>query len=61
MPIYEYQCSNCNYRFALLEPIGSQEGGKECPKCGSRQTKRTISAFSTSAPAEKSNNCKPGG
>ena len=62
MPIYEYQCSNCNYRFALLEPIGSPENGRECPKCGSRQSKRTISPFSTSAPAgEKPNNCKPSG
>lgn len=61
MPIYEYQCSNCDYCFALLETIGSPEDKKECPKCGSKETKRTISAFSTSAPADKPSNCKPGG
>ena len=61
MPIYEYQCSNCNCRFALLEPVGSPENGKECPKCGSKNSKRAISPFSTSAPADKPSNCKPGG
>jgi putative FmdB family regulatory protein len=31
MPIYDYQCPNCEYKF---EELGKYEEIPECPKCG---------------------------
>jgi putative FmdB family regulatory protein len=61
MPIYEYKCPKCGYRFAMLEPLGTPTGGRECPICGSKETNRTISAFSTKQSDKKPSSCKPGG
>lgn len=62
MPIYEYKCTNCGYRFAMLEPLGTPAGGRECPVCGAKETNRIISAFSTKHESDKSSGkCKPGG
>lgn len=62
MPIYEYKCTSCGYRFAMLEQLGTPRGGRECSICGSKETIRIISAFSTKQPDEKgSGGCKPGG
>ena len=32
MPIYEYECESCKYRFEKLQKV-SEEDLKECPKC----------------------------
>ncbi|MHB1455906.1 MAG: FmdB family zinc ribbon protein [Armatimonadota bacterium] len=46
--IFEYRCSDCGCNFALSEPLGTPEGGRECPECGSRDTRRVISQSSMS-------------
>ncbi|MHB1001252.1 MAG: FmdB family zinc ribbon protein [Armatimonadota bacterium] len=46
--IFEYRCSECGYNFAMSEPLGTPEGGRECPKCESRDTRRVISKSSMS-------------
>jgi len=48
MPIYEYRCEKCNW---LFEQLVSSTDKKfvVCPKCGSRQVKKCISCFSSSA------------
>jgi putative FmdB family regulatory protein len=62
MPIYEYKCANCGYRFAMLEPLGTPDSGRECPICGEKKTTRVISTFSTQRPAERSSEgCEPTG
>ena len=62
MPIYEYKCTNCGCRFAMLEPLGTPENGRECPICHEDKTVRVISTFATKQPDEKSGRgCKPGG
>ena len=38
MPIYEYQCGGCAYRFELKQSI-KDDPVKECPRCGQDVTK----------------------
>lgn len=42
MPIYDYQCSHCKYKFEIQQKI-SAETLKECPKCHKNDLKRLIS------------------
>lgn len=35
MPLYEYKCSECGYRFELLQTI-SQSQSTVCPQCGGK-------------------------
>ncbi|MBC8414612.1 MAG: zinc ribbon domain-containing protein [Nitrospira sp.] len=46
MPIYEYICSDCNEKFALLQSVYPQDNTAECPKCLSKKVKKAISTFS---------------
>lgn len=32
VPIYEYLCTRCDYRFERLQPVGSPP--ERCPRCG---------------------------
>ena len=43
MPIYEYNCTNCNHQFDLLEKL-SDEPAKECPHCHENTAVRLVSA-----------------
>lgn len=42
MPIYEYQCSDCENLFEVFKNITDNNGSK-CPKCSSEKVKRLIS------------------
>ncbi|UCG54432.1 MAG: zinc ribbon domain-containing protein [Dehalococcoidia bacterium] len=33
MPIYEYECDNCGFKFELMRKIG-EDGNVDCIKCG---------------------------
>lgn len=62
MPIYEYKCQDCGYRFALLESLDAAQTGRECPKCGGRDTRRVLSSFAkTQISGGNADKCKPGG
>ena len=41
MPLYEYQCNDCESQVELL--IRSQEETPECPDCGSTRLMRLLS------------------
>lgn len=43
MPIYEYQCGDCEHRLEALQKI-SDEPLKECPSCKKPSLKKLISA-----------------
>jgi putative FmdB family regulatory protein len=45
MPIYEYECEECNHCFERLV-FGSEEESVACPGCGGRNVKRLISCAS---------------
>ena len=42
MPIYEYFCKNCNYKFEELQSINNDDCNLICPKCN-KNAKRIIS------------------
>ena len=42
MPIYEYQCTKCEYRFELMQRMSDAPPSK-CPECGNPEVKKLIS------------------
>ncbi|WP_129630709.1 FmdB family zinc ribbon protein [Candidatus Oscillochloris fontis] len=50
MPLYEYQCPDCESRFERL--VRSTESAPKvvCPTCGGDQAERILSMFATSGP-----------
>ena len=42
MPLYEYHCPTCQYKFEKLQPMSST--GADCPNC-EQPAKRAISMF----------------
>lgn len=42
MPLYEYHCPTCSYKFEKLQPMNST--GADCPNC-EQPAKRAISMF----------------
>ncbi|MBS1249033.1 MAG: hypothetical protein MAG431_00606 [Chloroflexi bacterium] len=49
MPIYEYQCQNCQEDFEIFVRSFSQEYTPICPKCESGDVKKCISLFAGSS------------
>ncbi len=48
MPIYEYQCQNCENTFSHLHKrLG--ETAPSCPKCQSSKVRKLLSSFSAGA------------
>lgn len=45
MPLYEYQCQQCNIKFELLRPFSRADASAPCPTCKGANTKRAISRF----------------
>ena len=45
MPIYEYQCTDCEHKMEALQKISDQPL-KECPVCSAPSLKKLISAAS---------------
>jgi len=43
MPIYEYECLSCEWRFQSLVMKEAEERQLLCPKCGKRKKRRLIS------------------
>ncbi|MBG0785125.1 MAG: zinc ribbon domain-containing protein [Anaerolineaceae bacterium] len=49
MPIYEYQCQDCQSRFEQIRPIKDADSELECPCCQSHNVKRQVSLFNASS------------
>jgi putative FmdB family regulatory protein len=46
MPLYEFQCKNCNETFTKKMSLSEIEKTKvRCPKCNSEDVKKKISNF----------------
>jgi putative FmdB family regulatory protein len=43
MPIYEYQCENCNHTMDAIQKM-SDDPLKECPQCHEDSLKKLVSA-----------------
>lgn len=65
MPLYEFQCSECDRSFEELVRTPAAVAEVKCPRCGSVHVRRKVSIFASkaaaiaSAPATSS--CAPGG
>lgn len=47
MPSYDFICKDCGHRFTIMMSVADYEKhSSECPKCNSRNIRRTISPFS---------------
>ncbi|HIE16610.1 MAG TPA: zinc ribbon domain-containing protein [Dehalococcoidia bacterium] len=46
MPIYEYQCPECNCKFELLRPINRATEDASCPQCH-HTARRAFSRFAS--------------
>jgi len=46
MPIFEYQCEECETTFECIILSSRQREEAECPVCGSKEVERLFSTFS---------------
>lgn len=55
MATYEFECQACHERFelnmAMSEHDRLREAPAACPKCGSRESRQLISAFTCKTPS----------
>jgi len=47
MPIFEYQCQDCNSKYEILHKSISSKEEVYCPDCRSKNNKKLISTFSS--------------
>jgi len=45
MPIYEYQCTQCEKKFEVRQSFGEDGTKLNCPKCHAPNPKRLFSSF----------------
>lgn len=45
MPIYEYQCTQCEEKFEVIQSIGEDGSKLTCPKCTAQNPRRLFSSF----------------
>jgi putative FmdB family regulatory protein len=45
MPIYEYRCPSCGFRFELLRRISDDDSEIRCPQCQAEEVEREFSTF----------------
>ena len=46
MPLYEYVCDKCDYRFELLRALSASGEEASCPRCQNR-ARRVLSPFAS--------------
>ena len=63
MPIYEYRCKSCGEVFEQLVLGGGLDDNLSCPKCGSKDIEKAMSAFSSAggSRSESSVGCSSSG
>ncbi len=49
MPIYEYRCTKCKETFEVMQKVSEGNRGLQCPKCGTEEPERLLSAFCSSS------------
>ena len=65
MPIYEYQCQDCNNKFEKLVRRAAEAAEVKCPSCGQAHVSQQYSTFSArangTAPSRSEAPACPGG
>ena len=49
MPLYEYRCRGCGERFEILQRLGEDGRGLQCPRCAEPEPQRVLSTFAAGA------------
>jgi putative FmdB family regulatory protein len=49
MPVYEYICKHCGFKFEEYRSFWQSDEEIECPSCGQAAPERQFSAFSSSS------------
>jgi putative FmdB family regulatory protein len=44
MPVYQYQCRNCESTFEQRRPFNQSSDPADCPTCGSDHTRKLLAA-----------------
>ncbi len=62
MPIFEYECKECQHRFEILRIKKKDENDLSCPQCGAGNVVKLLSAFSSGSDTgnTKSDTCSSG-
>ncbi len=50
MALYEYKCAECEDRFDLMRPMSAADDPAACPECGSTESMRVLSNFTSITP-----------
>ena len=61
MPIYEYECQQCEEKFEMLHLSSEDEKNVCCPKCQAAEVVRVLSLFSSGAGQSGDVSCGPSG
>jgi putative FmdB family regulatory protein len=66
MPLYEFQCTECDSAFEELVRASTAVANVQCPQCGSKDVRRKVSTFASKisgggAAAPRAQSCAPGG
>jgi len=51
MPLYEYRCRSCGERFEVLQRLGADGHGLQCPRCDEPEPQRMLSTFAAQVPS----------
>ena len=57
MPIYEYVCSKCDWKFELMRGFSQDDAGIKCPECGAENPQKVLSLFASGSGS--TDNCAP--
>jgi putative FmdB family regulatory protein len=64
MPMYEYRCSECGSQYEQLRRMSEADRDLECPRCGSVDVARQVSACAVRGSSSGGNSgggcCAPG-
>lgn len=63
MPIYEFVCQKCGFKFEklfLTYSLFEKSGSIECPNCGNPKVEKSLSIFSTSSSNTQGSFCSSG-
>jgi putative FmdB family regulatory protein len=54
MPIYEYQCRECQHKFEVLQKMGEDGQRLKCPKCDADKPTKVFSVFAGGTSSDNS-------
>lgn len=59
MALYEYKCADCAEKFDAMRPMVEADEPAHCPECGSMESRRLISSFTSITPGASAVSSNP--